>query len=374
MSASPARALDDLRVLDLSRTAAGAWCGRMLADFGASVLMVEPPAGHPLRAEAPFDDEGRSIPAELFLANRESIVLDLTTPAGRDTALALGRKCGIVISSFSPDELADLGLRYDDFGTPALIMAHVTPYGVRGPLANERGNELTVAARSGWASINGDAANIPLRPWGHQVGFMAGTAAYAAVLAAVHRRTVTGDGDEIDVAELDVAIGAFAPPILRGQYTGSALGRRAAADMTAGPVPVADGYFALTISRAHFWRDAMNLLGLHDLAEDSRWESSWYRAAHKDEYVGRVQAAMAGWTKADLFDELAARRVVAGPVLTMAELHENKHLRERGFWVEMADGDATRTFPGAPYRMPATPWELRRPAPAPGEHGEEWRQ
>lgn len=372
MSGTHARALDDLRVLDLSRTAAGAWCARMLADFGANVVMVEPPEGHPLRAEPPFDDDGVSIVAELFLANRQSIVLDLATPAGRDAALALGRRCDIVISTFSLRELADLGLRYADFATPSLVMAHVTHYGVRGPLAEQRGSELTVAARSGWASINGDAANAPLRPSGHQVAFWAGTAAYAAVLAAVHRREASGDGDEIDVAELDTGVCMFAPALLRGQYTGVAMGRRTAADMTAGPVPVADGHFALTISRAHFWRDAMNLLGLHDLAEDSRWETSWYRAAHKEEYVTRVQEAMAGWTKAELFDELAARRVVAGPVLTMADLHENDHLRDREFWADVPDGNTNRTFPGAPFRMTATPWEMRSPAPELGAHGEEW--
>jgi crotonobetainyl-CoA:carnitine CoA-transferase CaiB-like acyl-CoA transferase len=105
----------------------------------------------------------------------------------------------------------------------------------------------------------------------------------------------------------------------------------------------------------------MNVLGLHDLAQDPRWETSWYRQAHKDEYSGRVGEAMRGWKKADLFEELAARRVVAGPVLTMEELRSNLHLAERQFWTE-ADG---QDFPGAPFRMSATPWRLRACAPEP---------
>ena len=76
--------------------------------------------------------------------------------------------------------------------------------------------------------------------------------------------------------------------------------------MTTGPVPVRDGYFALTISRAHFWRDAMTLLGLHDLAEDQRFEASWYRQQHRDDYVPRVEERMARWTKMELFDALAS--------------------------------------------------------------------
>ena len=365
----PSPALDDLRVLDLSDSASGAWCTRMLADFGARVLMVEPPGGHPMRAEAPFDGDGRSVPAQVFLANKESIVLDVTSPEGRASVLALGARCDIVVSSFNPGRLAELRLTYDAFRAPALVMTHVTPYGMAGPLANERGNELTVAARSGWASINGDAANAPLRPWGHQVAMCTGAAAYAATLGAiVHRDSHPGEGQEVDVAQLDVMVSTFAPALLRGQYTGAAGKRRESADLLAGPVPVADGHFALTISRAHFWRDAMYTLGLPDLAEDPRWEASWYRQQHKDEYVDRVQQAMRSWAKSDLFEELAARRVVAGPVLTMEELRANEHLNARGYWTE-AGGEP---FPGAPYQMSGTPWAVRNPAPAAGAHGEGW--
>ena len=220
--------------------------------------------------------------------------------------------------------------------------------------------KLTVSALSGWAALNGQASSSPLRPVGHQVAFCAGTVAAGSVIAALlEREQEGGAGQEVDISELDVMVSAGSPGILRGQYTGHSTPRRESADVTAGPVPVADGYFALTISRAHFWRDAMNILGLHDLAEDPRWETSWYRQSHKDEYSGRVGEAMLGWKKADLFEELAARRVVAGPVLTMEELRSNPHLAERHFWTELGGQE----FPGAPFRMSATPWRLRSRAP-----------
>ena len=170
-----------------------------------------------------------------------------------------------------------------------------------------------------------------------------GVAGYSGILAALHwREGHPGEGQEVDVAELDAMVSTFAPALLRGQYTGVAQERRKDADMTAGPVPVADGYFALTISRAHFWRDSMNLLGLHDLAEDERWGSGEFRAKHKDEYVRRVEAAMSSWTKMELFEELASHRVVAGPVLSMEELIANPHLRAREFWVTPEGSDTTR--------------------------------
>lgn len=341
----------------------------MLADFGATVVMVEPPAGHPLRSEPPFDSQGHSIPAEYFLANKRSVVLRPDTAEGRTVRGRLIGRADVVVSDFLPSELEALGLGYRSLARPELIMAHVTAHGMTGPLAETPGDELTVAARSGWAGINGDASREPLRPSGHQVAFCTGTAAYAAVVAAVlHRDKHPREGQEIDIAALDVMVSTFAPALLRAQYTGVPLRRRDAADITAGPVPVADGHFALTISRAHFWRDAMNLLGLHDLAEDTRWESSWYRAAHKEDYVDRVQEAMSAWTKTALFEELAARRVVAGPVLTMQELTENQHLQERGFWTEIADERGTVPFPGAAFHMSATPWRVDASAPAVGQH------
>ncbi|MEP6870358.1 MAG: CoA transferase [Anaerolineaceae bacterium] len=359
--AAVTEALSGVRVLDVSTSVSGAWCSRMLADFGADVLIVEPPAGHPLRGEPPFDDSGQSIAASWFLANKRSVALDLREPWDWERFSAFAAKADVVVSSYRPSQLRALGLEYEHFDDPRLVLCHITPYGMTGARAEDPANELTVAALSGWASLNGEAARYPLKPSGHQVGLCTGTAAYAAIIAALIHRGANGErGQEIDIAELDVMVSAASPAILRGQYLGTPVPRRESVDITSGPVPVADGYFSLTISRAHFWRDAMTVLGLHDLAEDQRWESAWYRAAHRDEYIDRVGAAMSTWTRAELFDELAARRVVAGPVLTMEELRSNEHLAERGFWTETPEG----TFPGAPFRMSATPWRLRDHAPA----------
>lgn len=354
------QALANIRVLDISSSAGGAWCTRLLADLGADVMLLESPGGHPLRSEAPFDLHGRSLVAEYFLANKRSASFDFEADRCAGRLAAMAKSVDVVVTSLRPSEAARLGLSYAAFGNPGLVVAHITPYGISGVRADAPGNELTVAALSGWAALNGEASSPPLRPVGHQVAFCAGTVAAGSVIAAlVEREREGGAGQEVDISELDVMVSAGSPGILRGQYTGQSTPRRESVDITAGPVPVADGYFALTISRAHFWRDAMNVLGLHDLAEDPRWQTSWYRQSHKDEYIGRVGEAMMGWTKANLFEELAARRVVAGPVLTMEELRSNPHLAERHFWTE-ADG---QDFPGAPFRMSATPWKLQSGAP-----------
>jgi crotonobetainyl-CoA:carnitine CoA-transferase CaiB-like acyl-CoA transferase len=355
-------ALAKLHVVDLSTSAAGAWCSRLLADFGAEAMMVESPQGHPLRQLAPFTAHGESIPALYFLANKRSIALDLTKE--RERLQPLIQSADILISSATPSQLSASHLTYTELNQPSLIMAHLTPHGMTGALADVCGNDLTTAARSGWASINGAAAREPLKPSGWQAAYCAGIAAYSAILAALYHRQQTNEGQELDIAEVEVMLANFAPAFLRSQYNGQKQWRRAEFDLMSGPLPVADGHFALTISRGHFWTNAMQLLGLPDLAEDPRWQTNWYRQQHKDEYLGRVIERMRAWKKQALFDGLAARRVVAGPVLTMAELAQNAQLRARNFWTPL-DGIE---YPGAPFKMSATPWQLKRGAPKAGEH------
>jgi benzylsuccinate CoA-transferase BbsE subunit len=367
-----ARALDDVRVIDISTTAAAAWASRLLAEAGADVILVEPPAGHPLRRVGPFTDDGTSVPATYFLANKRSVTLDLEDEAQRNVVRELIEGADVVVSSHTPSRLSALGLTYDSFGLSDLVMTHVTPHGMTGALAEVPGNDLTVAARSGWASINGTADREPLRPAATTSSHCAGIAAYAATVAALRWRDHhPGEGQEVDISETEVMAGTFAPGMLRSLFNGKPQRRKSQDDLLAGPVPVADGHFALTLSRAHFWRDAMNLLGLEDLAEDERYGASWFRQQNREEYSGRVAEAMSHWKKMDLFEELGIRRVVAGPVLEMGELRSLDHLEARGYWRRPADSPDGPEYAGAAYHMTETPPSLDRHAPAPGEHNAE---
>ena len=386
-------ALHGLQVLDLSSSMAGAWCSRLFGDFGADVTVVEAPAGHPLRAHAPVTEDGRGIPAEHVLANKRSLALDLEAEPGRELLRDLVTQVDVLIESLTPGTLDGWGLDLETLEAihPGLIVVSITPHGQDGAYAGLPGNDLTASARSGWASINGLEGPPPLQTSAYQASYCAGALAYGAAVAALHHResvahtergSATGGGDpdrnstdgsagggqRIDISEYEVMASAFAPALLRAQYAGAAPPRKAAMDVQSGPVPVADGHFALTLSRAHFYRDAMTVLGLDDLAENEQLHEGWYRVAHKELWIERVHAAMAGWSRRDLFGELALRRVVAGPVFTMSELSENEHLRERGFWTRPDDDPEGPERPGAPAKLTATPWRLRHRAPRVGEH------
>jgi crotonobetainyl-CoA:carnitine CoA-transferase CaiB-like acyl-CoA transferase len=308
--------LDGLRVLDLGDRASTAWCGRMLADLGADVIGVEPPAGHPLRADPPA--------AAYLLANRR-----LADDGARARLLA---DADVV--------LAGDARTVDDAraANPRALIVAITAYGLTSALADRPGNDLTAYATSGWASMNGLADREPLKGPGHNASFQAGTFAWAAATAALLGSPA---GELLDISERDALASTFAPAILRQQYTGQGEGRRQVADVSAGPVPVADGYFALPLSRPHFWQNAMRVLGLDDLADVPELQTMPLRNARKEMWLDRVQEA------------LAARHVTAGPVLDMADLATNPQLVARGFFqspADAGDADGDALFPGPPAR------------------------
>jgi crotonobetainyl-CoA:carnitine CoA-transferase CaiB-like acyl-CoA transferase len=204
-------ALAGIRVFDVSRSVAGAWCSRLLADLGADVYAGEPAAGHPLRALAVVPG-GRSPIAEYLLANKRSAPVDLDSLTGVEAFTALAAGFDVVLSSFTAAKLTALGraAAFERLAEGGAIVAHLTPHGLSGPLSTVAGNELTTAAWSGWASINGIAGREPLKPSGWQSSYCTGTAAATAIIAALLHRRRTGEALTVDIAAIEVMAAAFA--------------------------------------------------------------------------------------------------------------------------------------------------------------------
>ena len=337
--------LAGVRVVDLGRRPSTAWCSRLLADFGADVVMVEPPDGHPLRSHPPFGPDGRSTTARYFLANKRSV----RTEAGA----SLLAQADVIVTDRDAKQLLSRN--------PGAVVCAITFGGLDGAYAGHEGNDLTAHAGSGWASVNGLRGREPLKGSGYQAAYQAGTLAYGAVVAALVAAPASAAGQMIDVSELEVLVSTFAPAPLRVQYTGAKLPRRHGITMNDGPVPVRDGFFALTLSRPLFWRKAMGVLGLADLAEDRDLQQPGVRQKHRARYTARVQQAMAKWTRADLFAALAAERVVAGPAFRIDEMGDNPQLLARDFFRAMPGSGAR--YPGPFARMPASAWKLKHEMP-----------
>ena len=367
-------ALSGLRVLNLGSSLSAAWCARTLADYGADATIVEPPGGGALRRLGPLgtvSSAGESIPAAYALANQRSLVLDLSHEDDRAALRRLASDSDVVLENRAPGALEDAGASFEELRgeQPGLILAALTPHGLTGPRAGQAGNDLTAFARSGWAAINGRAGEPPLKGARHVASLYAGLTGAAAVLAALRERAASGRGQLVDLAETDALAATFASVAAHAQYQGELEQRNVVwfRDPLQGPLPAADGYFHLMLGRSDFFRLALHILGLPELAEDARFESRAARLELAEEWAPSVRERVAARAKLELFEALTSARVVAGPVLDTAELAANEHLAERGFFVR-PEGDGQR-MPGPAARLSATPPRLRRPAPAPGADG-----
>ena len=364
-------ALSGLRVLNLGSSLSAAWCARTLADYGADATIVEPPGGAALRRLGPLGPDGESIPAAYALANQRSLVLDLARESDRAALRRLASDSDVVIESRAPGALEGAGVSFEELRgeRPGLILAALTPHGLTGPRAGQAGNDLTAFARSGWAAINGRAGEPPLKGARHVASLYAGLTGAAAVLAALRERAASGRGQLVDLAETDALATTFASVAAHAQYQGE-LGQRNVVwfrDPLQGPLPAADGYFHLMLGRSDFFRLALHILGLPELAEDARFETRGARLDLAAEWAPSVRERVAARAKLELFEALTSARVVAGPVLDAAELAANEHLAARGFFVQ-PEGGGPR-MPGPAARLSATPPRLRRAAPAPGADG-----
>ncbi len=358
--------LADITVLDLTCSNAAGYAGRLLADFGAQVIIVKTP-GRMGRGHL-ADGDGYGPFAAYLDLGKKSVALDVATPFGRQIFERLAGKADVIlrgpsccageVNAYAVDELRAIA--------PSAVITTVTPTSPDdAPLAPGT-EELMLAARSGWASINQVQGREPLMPSGFQSAFQGGLVAFTATVAELYSRGKGSPVNAIDVSILEVLVATLSPALLSYQFEGASRARRGVG-FPYGPVPAKDGYFVLTTSRAHFWRDAMNALGLPELAEDPRFNNPAERGELYDEVSHIVAGRIGEHEKLELFNTLGTLRVSAGAVLNVEEVTTDPHLAERAFFrkADLGLGEPA-TVPGPPFVAPLSGWAVRSP-----EHAED---
>lgn len=378
-------ALHGLRVIDLANER-GVHCTKLLADLGAEVIRVEPPAGDPLRAFGPFyRDEphpDRSLYFWHYNTNKKSVALDITSEAGRQVFLRLVDGVDVLVESFNPGYMASLGLDYATLSArnPALVMASITPFGQDGPWAAKPANDIVLCALGGMMNVNGDPDMPPLAAFGEQSYHMASSFAAASILAAVQHRRRSGEGQFIDVCA-EAAVAACTEHVNYFYlYNNMIAVRQGSLHWSLGfaIVRCIDGYSM--ISLAHHWEDHLAWMLSDGFGEELVGQPA--RPTQIPDYATRKANAerrlevIAKWAATKQVDDFARegqeRRLPFGKVLNIDEVFVNPQLRARGFFVDVAHPElgATFTYPGAPFVMHASPWAIRRRAPLRGEDTE----
>lgn len=373
------KALAGLTVLEISDGVAAAYCGHLLAAYGARVLLVEPPSGSRLRRIGPFaSPDGAIETGAMFLtlgAGKESLTLDAGTTSGVAVLEALCAPADVLLTD-GARRLARFGFGYESLTTrfPRLVFASVSPFGDSGPYADFSATSSTLYALGGYTYLTGDRDREPLQGPEHQPQYLAGASTYIAVLAAVMARKRTGRGQRVEVSEFESMVAGHQSTLSRYSYSGYINERTGNRYMSLAAVDYyscADGVVGMAASSPAQVEALLKLMGRDDMLQDERFSTHAARNANADAFDAEIAPWFAERTRAGVVELCQLMRVPAAPALEVDELLDHEQLLARGFWhVSPHPVAGDLQLPGPPFRMPESPYEPSR-APLLGEHSSE---
>ena len=361
-----ADALAGLRVLELRQGIAAAYCGMLLSDLGADVVI----AIDRVMAE----DPDPPLAAQLYLdRNKRSVLLDPAAENGQQLLLALAGWSDVVVEELLPDTRARWRVDPDLWRRvrPDLIYASITPFGRTGPDADRPASDLIVQAVSGFMNITGFPEDPPTRSGTSLSEYYTGVATGVAVLAALRHRDRTGRGQLLDMALLDTLLTAMEgvpDTFFRTRELRPRTGNSNPLFPGYGFYEAKDGHVATAIQGVNIWPRFCIAIDRPELAERPEFTSQ----AGQDRWGAAVSAALIPWclehTRAEVVERLVAFGVPAAPVNTLADVIHEPPLADRGMLVEVDDPRRGRiTITGSPLHLSETPGRVRRAAPAPGQ-------
>jgi crotonobetainyl-CoA:carnitine CoA-transferase CaiB-like acyl-CoA transferase len=378
-----AGALTGLKVVELGEMVPAAYAAKLLADAGAEVIKVEPPGtGDPARRRGPFP--GATPHPErsglfLFLnTNKLGVTLDVARPEGFDLLLRLAAQADVLIHNVAPPVMDRIGLSHARLSeaNPRLVMTTIAPFGLSGPCRNWRAEDFTLWSAGGAAYLNGWPGRPdmpPLKTFGHQAGLQTGAHAALATMAALVGRLRGAPGQHVEVSGQEVIAAILEMNFAYWPYAGLVAARY-------GQRPIQpldflecrDGWIFLCCVEEHQWRAFVEVMGSPEWAGEEIFSDRLKRAAHWDALKPLIEPWVREHAVEELYRKAQARRIPFAPVSTMGTLLGSDHLKARGFFVEVRHPEAgALKHPGPPARYSRTPWELRMPAPALGQHNSE---
>jgi crotonobetainyl-CoA:carnitine CoA-transferase CaiB-like acyl-CoA transferase len=370
-----AGALSGLKVLDLTHIASGPFATMMLADMGADVIKVE---------KVGVGDGARQMDIAIhgsmsgyFLGlnkNKRSIALDLSSTDGHDSVLALARQADVVIENFRPGAADRLGLGYEDVQAvnQSIVYCSITGFGEQGPLRDEVAYDVVGQAISGIMSITGETDRSPAKCGAPISDLTAGLFAALGILAALHHRERTGQGQHVRTSLLG-ASAALLSSYVTSQAMGTPFDRVGSAHNTLAPYQAFEGsdgrHFIVAAANDKFFGATVTCVGLPELNEDARFSSNAARTEHRAELAQLLQERFISQPSEHWLRTLRDCGVPVSPIHSIAEMAALDQMAINHY-VEHIDQPGIGKLPVVvtPLTFSATPVEVRTPPPALNEH------
>src|SRR2546430_11001658 len=366
-------ALEGVRVLDLSRLVAGNTLTQVLADFGAEVIKVEPPAGDTLRA---WQTSGVPVTWKLYSRSKKSLCLELRRPEARGLLLELVPSAAIFIESFRPGILEKMGLAPATLLArhPKLVVVRISGWGQNGPYSQRPGFGTLIEGLSGFAAINGLGDREPVLPPMYLADGVAGIyGASAAMIALREVETKGSPGQVIDLPLLDPLFALLGPQAANYRVTGKVRERTGSRSTNAAPRNVyqcKDGKFvALSASTQKMAERTFRAIGRPDLITDPRFRTNADRVKNAAILDGILAEFIAQRTQSENVAVLERAEVTVGPIYDISQIIEDQHMIEREIIEDYQDADmGSLPMNHVVPRLLGTPGAIRSRAPRLGEH------
>lgn len=366
-------ALDGVRVVDLSRLVAGNMLTKVLADHGAEVIKVEPPAGDSLRA---WKVGGIETSWKTWCRNKRSLCLDLRQPDAIAIVKRLVEDAAMLVESFRPGVLEEMGL---DSATlhainPRLVIARISGWGQTGPFAHKPGFGTLVEGYSGFAAINGFEDRAPVLPPMFMADAYAGLYGAATAMIALRHAEATGQGQVMDLSLFEPIFTVLEPQMANHRITGKVKPRTGSRSTNTAPRNAYrtkdGGWVGLSSSTQAMFVKLMRSIGRPELVQDPRFRTNADRIRNLDEIDGVVRDAIAELTMEQALAQFDRDGVTIGPIMDVAGLAQDPYVAGREALIELPDEEMPGGWlptAGETARLSATPGIQRNAAPTLGQ-------
>ena len=374
------KALEGIRVLDLTQYEAGPSCTQMLGWLGADVIKIESPAGEPGRT-ALSDKRGEDSWFFLLLNScKKGVTLNLKSKQGCAMFKEMVKRADVLVENMGPGAMDRLGLGWEDLRAlnPRLIAASVKGFGTGGPYSDYKSFEWIAQAMAGAMSMTGSPDGPPTKAIGGLADTGAGLHTAIGILAAIIQRQATGIGQQVEVAQQDAVVSLLRIHLRDTYATGKPVPRQGNRSLNAAPSNIyrcrpfgPNDYVFIHIATVEMWKTLTKIVGRPELGDDPRYADRLGRVAQVEE----IDALVEGWTekrtKQEAMETLAGAGVPCGAVLDSVEILANDALIKRGMVVALEHPTRGHfAMPGNPVQLSDSPTTVTR-APLLSEHNAE---
>lgn len=373
------KALEGMKVLDLTHAYSGPFCTALLADNGAEVIKIEPLTGDQVRSWGPIDEKSNESGYFAFLnRNKKGVTLNLKSKEGRELFLKMAEDADVVVENYRVGITKKLGIDYQSIKeiNPTIIYASISGFGQYGPLSHRSAYDIVAQSMGGIANITGFPDSPPTKAGPSIADNVTGIYLCVGIMMALYNRDRTGEGQQIDVSMVDTIFSLLENAVVTTTMTGKVPQREGNIDPAIAPFDIfeaKDGYVAIGVGNDKLFEKFCHTIRMPELLEDQRYKTNTLRCKN---YFNGLQKTIQTWVSEREKDDIEAlfeqAGIPCGPVLDMQEAINHPHIKAREMVVDIDHPTIGKMkIPGCPIKFSSTPGSVETPAPLLGQHNKE---